>query len=134
MEICYSLVLFKKSLRTDFGVSTSFYTRNGQPFKGAVQGNGAAPVLWLIILVFLIRCLYQQKIVTSITSPISKLSQFLAALMHVDDTDLYVINDGFVCALEVVTKAQRLLNVWHGALRFTGRDLKLSKCYWTLQD
>ena len=31
-------------------------------------------------------------------------------------------------------KAQRLLDAWHYVLRFTGGDLKLSKCYWTLQD
>ena len=83
---------------------------------------------------FLIRYLYQQKVVTCITSPISKLSQLLAALMHVDDTDLYIFNDGLTCTLEVITKAQKLLDAWHEALRFTGGDLKLSKYYWTLQD
>ena len=78
MYIFYLIVLFKKIqrikiyLRTAFGVSTPFYTSNGQPFQGAMQGNGAAPALWLIISVFLIRHLYQQKVVTSITSPIFK--------------------------------------------------------------
>ena len=78
-------------LRTAFVVSTTFYTSNAQPFKGAVQGNGAAPGLWLIISIFLIRNLYQQKVVTSITTPIYKLFQLLAALLHVDDKDIYVL-------------------------------------------
>ena len=120
--------------RTAFGVSSSFYTSEGQPFQGAVQGNGAATALWLIITIFLIRCLYQQKVVTSFTSPISKLSQLLAALMYVDDTEFYVFNDGTMDASTVVSKAQNLLNAWHEALKFTGGELKLPKCYWTLQD
>ena len=63
--------------------------------------------------------LRQQKVVTSITSPISKISQLLAALMHVDDTDLYVFDDGSMRELEVVIKSQRLLNAWHEALKLT---------------
>ena len=37
-------------------------------------------------------------------------------------------------ALEVVIDVQQLLNVCNEVLKFTGGDLKLSKCYWTLQD
>lgn len=66
IEICYLLVLLKKQsikmhLRISFGVSTSFYSRNGQLFQGTVQGNGVAPALWLIMSVFLIRYLHQKK-------------------------------------------------------------------------
>ena len=64
----------------------------------------------------------------------SKFIQILAALMYVDYTDLYAFNDGFMCTIEIVIKAQMLLNAYHEALRFIDRDLKLSKCYWTLQD
>ena len=116
MEICYLLVLFrtiqsmKMHLRTAFGVSTTFYSSDSQPFQGAVQGNGAAPALWLIISIFLIRYLHQQKVVTAITSPISKLCQYLAALLYVDDTDLYVFNNGVNSTQEIILKAQRLLN------------------------
>ena len=73
--------------------------------------------------------LHQQKVVTSITSPISKIYQYLAALMHVDDTYLYVFNDGSMSAQEVVIKSKKLLNAWHEDLKHTGGDLKLSKCY-----
>ena len=116
LGICYSLVLFqaiqsmKMHLHIAFGASTSFYTSDAQPFQDSVQGNRAAPALWLITSVFLIRHLYKQKVVTYITSPISKRSQFIATLMHVDDTDLYAFNNGFMCTLELITKAQRLLN------------------------
>ena len=59
---------------------------------------------------FLIIHLNQQKVVTSITSPMSKIFQFLSSLMYVDDTDLYVFNDGSMRVLKVVINAQQLLN------------------------
>ena len=64
----------KMHLRAAFDVSTSFHTSDLQPFQDAVQGNGEAPALWLIMCIFLIKYLYQQNIVTSITSTISRLS------------------------------------------------------------
>ena len=80
----------------------------------------------------IIRYLYQQKVVTAITSPISKICQYLSALLCVD-TYLYVFNDGSMIAQEVVIKAQRLLNSWNEVLKYTRGELKLSKCHWTLQ-
>ena len=77
-------------LRTDFGVSTSFYASDLQTFQGVVQDNGEVPGLWLIISIFLIKCVHQQNIVTSIKSPISRLSIYLEAVLHVDDTELYL--------------------------------------------
>ena len=61
----------------------------------------------------------------------------LTALMHADDTDLYdlyVFNDGSLDVSVVVLNAQQLLDSWHTALKCTGKDLKLSKFYWILQD
>ena len=63
----------------------------------------------------------------------SILLHFLADLLHVDNTDLYVFNSGTDAITDVVFKAQRLLNAWHEALKFAGGDLKLVKCYWNLQ-
>ena len=94
-----------------------------------MQGNGAAPALWLIISIFLVRHLHSKKVTTEISTPISRVILPLAALIFVDDTDLYVFNSGADNAEEVVIKAQRLLDAWHEVLKFTGGDLKLSKCY-----
>ena len=124
----------KINLSTTFGVSTSFYSSDTLRFQGEVQGNGAAPALWFIISIFLIRYLHHRKVVSSLSSPISNITQFLVALMHVDDTDLHVFNEDFVDSATLVKKAQQLLDSWHEALHFTGGDLKVSKCYWTLQD
>ena len=50
--------------------------------------------------------------------------QLLAALMYVDDTDIYVFNDGTSDVSAVVHKAQTLLDAWHASLKFTDGDLK----------
>ena len=54
LGICYLLVLFraiqsmKTNLCTVFGVSISFFTSEGQPFKGTGQCNGDSQALLLI--------------------------------------------------------------------------------------
>jgi len=58
----------------------------------------------------------------------------LAVLIFIDDTDLCIFNCRVDVTEDLVYKAQKLLDAWHRILRFTGGDLKLSKCYWTLQD
>ena len=58
----------KMHMRPTFEVSTTFCTSDLQPFQGLVIGNVAAPELWFIISIFIIRYLYQQKVVTTITS------------------------------------------------------------------
>ena len=93
----------KMHLRTAFGVSSSFYTGNDLPFQGAVQGKGSVPDLWLIISMFLTRHLHHKNVVTKIITPVSKISHCLAALMHVDDTDLHVFNDDLMSRQEVLT-------------------------------
>ena len=84
----------KTHLRTTFGVSTTFYTSDVEHFQGAGQGNGASPQICFVISIYLIGHLYQQNIVTSVTTPISKLFKLIATLLCVDDTDLYVFNSG----------------------------------------
>ena len=47
---------------------------------------------------------------------------------------LHMLNSSFDITQDIVLKAQHLLNAWNEALKFTGGDLKLSKCFWTLHD
>lgn len=104
------LVLFctiqnmKMHLRAAFRVLSSFCTSDDLPIQGAVKSNGEGPALWLIITISLIRYLYQQQVVTNIISPVSKLSQCLAALLYADDADLYVFNDAQFKTEEVLIK------------------------------
>ena len=58
----------------------------------------------------------------------------LVALTHVDETDLNVLNLNQKLTLEVIEEAQALLFAWQFALQVSGGELKLEKCFWTLQD
>ena len=97
-----------------------------------MQGSGAALALWMIISIFLVRYLYSKNLNTHLTTPVSKIVMPLVVLIFVDDTDLYVFNSGIDTTEEIILKVQRLLDTWYHILKFTGGDLKLSKCYWTL--
>ena len=100
----------KMNLRTAFGVSTTFYTSDVQPFQGSGQGNEASPEICFIISIFLIRCLYKQKVIISVIAPISKLFKLITTLICIDDTDLYVFNSGSDINQDIVSKGQSLLH------------------------
>lgn len=105
-------------LQTSFGVSSSYYSGPFTiPFQGAIQGNGAAPVLWLIISIILVRYLYALNLVTKHSTPISGTLFSLAALVHADDADLNVLNMNQKLTLEVVEETQALLSAWQFALQ-----------------
>lgn len=141
LEILHLVVLFRATqsmkmfLRTSYGLSQIAHTgENGRPFQGVVQGSGAAPALWMIISIFLARYLCNKKVTTQLSTPVSRIVLPLPVLMFADDADLYVFNSGIETTKEIVVKAQKFLNAWHNILTITGGSLKLSKCYWTLQD
>ena len=88
----------------------------------------------MIISIFLVQYLYSKNLNTQLSTPVSKIIMPLAVLIFINDTDLYVFNSGSDTIEEIILKAQRLLDAWHHILQFIGGDLKLSKCYWTIQD
>ena len=95
--------MMKMYLRTTFELSEMYYLgKNCYQFQGVVQGNRVAPLSWLIINIFLIRYLYQKKIITKLVMLMSRLVVPLAALLYIDDTNLYVFNSGCNSAKEVV--------------------------------
>ena len=52
--------------------------------------------------------------------PISGTLFSLAPLVHVDDSDLNILNLNQKLTLEVVEEAQALLNAWHFVLQILG--------------
>ena len=55
--------------------------------------------------------------------------KFLDSILHADDSDLCVFNSDFDNTQDILVKSQRLLNAYHEALKLTGGDLKLAKCF-----
>jgi len=82
----------------------------------------------------LILYLYQLGLVPISRTLISDEIFQLIAQLFVYDTDLKIDNNGNETAIEVILRAQIILTAWHHALQFTSGELKLDKCYWTMQD
>ena len=80
-------------LRIGYGVSQSSYTKSkSRPFQGGIQDNRAAPVLWLILSILLVKYLYFLQLVPKTYTPISLQDHQLGALLCADNTDLIVRN------------------------------------------
>ena len=82
----------------------------------------------------LVRYLYTSKWVSVRQSVISKSVSKLAGFLYVDDTDLVALNSGEKSAEAIVVRAQLLVDQWQYVLQLTGRELKHSKYFWTLQN
>ena len=70
-----------------------------------MQGNGVAPLLQLIILIFLVRYLYSKSVVIQLVTSVSNMLVTIIALMHINNTDLFIFNDGGDSAEVLVVKA-----------------------------
>ena len=81
-------VLLQKSYGT---LSTAYSSPQLKIFQGATQGNGTAPVLWMIVSIILVRYIYLKGLATTQYSHMSHMVFTLIALINVDDTDLNVL-------------------------------------------
>ena len=101
----------KMFLRTSYGIAETSYSGDIETlFQRVVQGSEATPALCLIMSIFLMHYLCSKNLPSHMITPISGAVMSLAALMFVDDTDLYVLNSGLNRTENVVDKAQRLLD------------------------
>ena len=92
-------------LYMSFSISPFFYSgSNSHPFQGVVQGNYAAPALWLIIIIFLTHYLYHKQVVTQLFLPISKISVALVTLLYINNSSLYIFSDGNESATIMIVK------------------------------
>ena len=65
-----------------------------------------ALALWMIISIFLVRYLYSKNFTTQLSIPLLGIVIPLAALIFVDDTDLYIFNSESDTTEELVLKVQ----------------------------
>ena len=107
--------------------STSYSSSRLTLFQLFAQVNGTVPVLWIIISINLVRDIYLKVFSTPQCSPMSNLIFNLIELMHVDDTNLDVLNIEGKFTLELIELGQRMLDSWQFALSISGGDLKLNK-------
>ena len=110
-------------LHTGYGDSTTSFSDASSKFQGLLQGNGAAPAIWLLVSMFLILLMKSFVRTPHIQATFSGIIISLIALVFVDDTDLVYFSREEE-AEAMITSAQHLAQMWADALRVTGGALK----------
>jgi hypothetical protein len=121
-------------LRTGFGNSTAF-AGGGISMKtqGLCQGNGALPAGWAVISICILRAHGKKGCGAKFLCPITKLQQYLLAILYVNNTDILHINltkDESVN--DVHTAIQGSGNSWGKLLIATGGVLQPQKCFYSV--
>ena len=111
-------------IRTSFGDSEEHFTseHTAVPFQGILQGNGAAPTIWVLVSTPLLNMLRTAGNGAFITSPLSKETSHIVGYAFVDDTDLITMDmrDINMEADEIMSNMQDSIDRWEGGLRTTG--------------
>ena len=82
----------KMFLRTGYRDSLTPFSNASSKFQGLLQGNGAAPAIWLLISMFLILLMKSFVRTPHIQATFSGIIISLIALVFVDDTDLFTFS------------------------------------------
>jgi hypothetical protein len=120
--------------RTGRGDSNTFMGGHPKdsPLQGLCQGNGCAPVCWLMLSLHLMRCYHKEGHGLVVTSPISgKLIEFMGEI-YVDDMDLLTFLLDVPDLETLIELTQRNLDKWAWLLNAVSRALNPDKCYWYL--
>jgi hypothetical protein len=119
--------------RTTFGDSTFNYNSQGRliPFQGVLQGNAAAPIIWVVVSTPLLNMLRTAENGAHIISAISKERSSIIAFAFVDDTDLPCADfrDADILTEEVMEQMQEAIDRWEGGLKTTGGAIAPEKSW-----
>ena len=113
----------KHHIRTTFGDSSTSFTisQAAIPFQGILQGNGAAPTIWVLISTPLLNMLRDAENGAYMTSPISNDPDHIVGFAFVDDTDLVCFQQGHLRLTdEIMQNMQQGIDRWEGGLKLTG--------------
>ena len=113
----------KHYIRTTFGDSNSFFSSDKAaiPFQGILQGNGAAPTIWVLISTPLLEMLRKAENGAHLQSSISKEPNHIVGFAFVDDTDLVCFDQSNInLAEEIMENMQQGIDRWEGGLKLTG--------------
>ena len=110
-------------IRTTYGDSAEFLssTDTAIPFQGILQGNGAAPTIWVLISTPLLNMLRTAGNGAHTRSPISNEKDHVVGFAFVDDTDLVCFHQEHLrLRSEIMQNMQEGINRWEGGLKLTG--------------
>eukprot|EP00978_Attheya_sp_CCMP212_P046093 scaffold373619_cov63-Attheya_sp.AAC.1 len=105
------------------------------PFQGTCQGNGAGPVIWLVVVSGIPQHLETEGHGLEIKSAITDAATKIIAFCYVDDTTLVVaVKNHHEDVIDMIHRLQEqeAINCWSGGLSTTGGALKQTKCFWSV--
>ena len=116
-----------------FGDSEKLFSSKNAaiPFQGILQGNGAAPTIWVLVSTPLLNMLRTAGNGAHIISPISKESSHIVGFAFVDDTDLitYNMRNKDTSVEDTMIEMQSSIDRWEGGLCTTGGAIVLEKSW-----
>jgi Reverse transcriptase (RNA-dependent DNA polymerase) len=119
----------KHFIRTAYGDSDITYRRLNDKFHGIGQGNGAGPMIWVMVSSPILNQMRDKGIGTNIRHPDTGIQVMVTAFAFVDDTDIIQeIHD----LQDPISEVQTCLNTWADGLLSTGGVLVGSKSIWYL--
>lgn len=128
-----SIQHMKHHTRTSFGDSVFTYSAEGRliPFQGVLQGNAAAPIIWVVVSTPLLNMLRTAGNGAHFISAISSQPTTVIAFAFVDDTDLpgADFRDANITSEEVMAQLQDSIDRWEGGLKATGGAIAPEKSW-----
>ena len=118
-----SIQEMKHYIRTTFGDSQTYFSSqsNSIPFQGILQGNGAAPTIWVLISTPLLNMLRSANNGAHLQSSISKEPNHVVGFAFVDDTDLVCFRQEEInLTEEIMLDMQTGIDRWEGGIKLTG--------------
>ena len=119
-------------IRTAHGDSKKSYSAQQLRdfMHGVGQGNGYGPAIWAAISSILFKILQDLGFGTDIYAPISRELLQLVAISFVDDTDSITLGRPNETWNELITRAQKGLDMWECLIRTTGGAIEPGKSFW----
>ena len=123
-----ALQFMRYAAKTVHRISEENYS--GTPFAPLV-GTGAAPAVWLCLVVLLMNTL--DRLIPEhmeFTSPSASFTHSCLIDTFVDDTSLGFTNPGVLSIPEMIRRINSIAQTWEQLLHFPGGSLNLGKCSW----
>ena len=125
-----TLCQMRHFMRTAYGDSDwSYCGSSSRPLQGAVQGNGAASPIFIVISCVILSFLESQTIGMYIVSAITMTIFTLSAIMYVDDSDILISsiqeNENYT---SIRNRAQKAAKVYKTGVHQTGGAIRPVKC------
>ena len=118
-------------VKTQHGISDTFFTNALQEIYGVLQGSGAAPAIWLAVTIVLIAAYKELYPDPAIPNPLATFDIQKLIDAFVDDTDLWdILFHQLLTDTQCLRRMQARAQSWEKLLFLTGGQLNLSKCFW----